>query len=83
VPSARVLDRIVDAEPGGANVQKIRIIGRLDIPTAGIGAAIILGAGADPAARDEDGLIPADLAEDNPAVRNHGIFWTLNEARFD
>jgi len=45
--------------------------------------AALLAAGADLATRDEDGLIPADLAGDNPAVRNHNIFWTLNEARFD
>jgi len=45
--------------------------------------AALLAAGADPKARDEDGRSPADLAEDNPAVRDHAIFWTLNQVRFD
>jgi len=35
------------------------------------------------ATRDEAGRIPADLEADNPAVRNHAIFWTLHQARFD
>jgi len=46
--------------------------------------AALLDAGADPKARGVGGLIlPADLAEVNDAMRNHAIFWTLNEARFD
>jgi len=45
--------------------------------------AALIRVGADLEARDKDGLIPADLAEKNPALRNHAIFWTLNEARFD
>jgi len=46
--------------------------------------AALLDAGADPATRDARGNTPADLAEDNnPAVRNHAVFWTLNKARFD
>jgi len=45
--------------------------------------AALLDAGADLEARAEDGSLPADLAEDNEAVRDHGIFWTLNQARFD
>ena len=45
--------------------------------------AALIDAGADLEARDKDGNTPADLAEDNPAVRDHAIFWTLNRARFD
>ncbi|MBC6407921.1 MAG: ankyrin repeat domain-containing protein [Rhodobacteraceae bacterium] len=45
--------------------------------------AALLDAGADPKARAKDGSLPADLAEDNAAVRDHSIFWTLNRARFD
>ena len=45
--------------------------------------AALVKAGADPKARDGDGRLPADLAEDNAAVRDHAVFWTLNEALFD
>ena len=45
--------------------------------------AALLAAGANPKTWDAGGRLPADLAEDNPAVRNYGIFWTLNEARFE
>ena len=45
--------------------------------------AALLDAGANPKARAKDGSLPADLAEDNAAVRDHDIFWTLNQARFD
>ena len=45
--------------------------------------ATLLDAGADPEAREEDGSLPADLAEDNDAVRDHTVFWRLNQARFD
>ena len=45
--------------------------------------AALLDAGADPKARDDDGSLPADLAADNAAVRDHAVFWTLNQARFD
>ena len=45
--------------------------------------AALLDAGADLEARDGNGRSPAELAEDNDAVRDHGIFWTLNQARFD
>jgi len=45
--------------------------------------AALIAAGADPKARAKDGSLPAVLAEDNEAVRDHDIFWTLNEARFD
>jgi len=42
----------------------------------------LLDAGADPGARAEGGKLPADLAEDNPNVRNHPVFWELNDARW-
>ena len=45
--------------------------------------AALLDARANPRARDGDGSLPAGLAEDNDAVRDHDIFWTLNEARLD
>jgi len=45
--------------------------------------AALIRAGANPKARDGFGRIPADLAEDNADVRDHDIFWTLNQARFD
>ena len=45
--------------------------------------AALLDAGADPKARDADGHSPADMAEHNPAVRDHAIFRRLNQARFD
>ncbi|MBC6439817.1 MAG: hypothetical protein GDA49_05275 [Rhodospirillales bacterium] len=43
----------------------------------------LIDAGADIRARNEFGKLPADLAEDNEAVRNHPVFWVLNDARFD
>ena len=45
--------------------------------------AALIHAGAGPTARAWDRETPADLAEDNAAVRNHAVFWTLNKARFD
>jgi len=42
----------------------------------------LLEAGADPGARAEGGKLPADLAEDNEDVRNHPVFWELNDARW-
>ncbi|MBC6441490.1 MAG: ankyrin repeat domain-containing protein [Rhodospirillales bacterium] len=43
----------------------------------------LIAAGADIRAQTEDGRLAVDLAEDNEAVRNHPVFWTLNEARYD
>jgi len=43
----------------------------------------LIDAGADIRAQTEDGRLAADLAESNEAVRNHDVFRTLNEARFD
>jgi len=44
---------------------------------------VLLDAGADPKVRNGDGMTPADLADDNPSLRNHDIFWTLNQARYE
>ncbi|MBC6439989.1 MAG: ankyrin repeat domain-containing protein [Rhodospirillales bacterium] len=43
----------------------------------------LIDARADIRAQTEDGRLAADLAEGNAAVRNHPVFWTLNDARFD
>ncbi|MBC6443141.1 MAG: hypothetical protein GDA53_08480 [Rhodobacteraceae bacterium] len=45
--------------------------------------AACIAAGAAIAARAKNGKLPADLAENNKAVRNDPVFWNLNEARFD
>ena len=39
--------------------------------------------GADPAARDEDGKISFDYAEDNEALKGTDAYWLLNDARFE
>jgi len=43
--------------------------------------AALVGAGADPKARDRDGRFPADMAEGNGKVKDHNIFRALEEAR--
>lgn len=41
-----------------------------------------IAAGADPAARDEDGKTPFDYMEDNEALRGTDVYRRLNEDRF-
>ena len=39
-------------------------------------------AGTDIRARAADGSLPADLAEENEAVRGDPVYWKLNEGRY-
>ena len=42
----------------------------------------LLNAGADPKARNEDGMTPWDCAKDNEALKGSDAYWRLNDARF-
>ena len=44
--------------------------------------AMLLKAGANPAARDGNGKIPWDYAKKNEALRDSDVYWRLNEGRF-
>ena len=50
----------------------------------GTGEAVtaLLEAGADPNARDNDGKLPFDYAEDNEQLKGTDAYWKLNDARF-
>ena len=43
---------------------------------------VLLEAGADPNARDSDGKLPFDYAEDNEQLKGTDAYWKLNDARF-
>ncbi|MBC6437486.1 MAG: ankyrin repeat domain-containing protein [Rhodobacteraceae bacterium] len=80
--------RVADCIAAGANVNARLLIGTTPLHYAaghGTPEAVraLIDAGADMAARTEDGQAPADLAEENEAVRNHPVFWELNDGRFD
>ena len=42
----------------------------------------LLDAGADPKARNADGMTPWDCAKDNEALKGSDAYWRLNDARF-
>uniref|UniRef100_UPI001566E57A ankyrin repeat domain-containing protein n=1 Tax=Candidatus Synechococcus spongiarum TaxID=431041 RepID=UPI001566E57A len=42
----------------------------------------LLDAGADPNARDEDGLTALDLIPDDSPLRGTDVYWQLNDGRF-
>ncbi len=44
--------------------------------------ALLLDAGADPAAKDKEGKTPRDYAKVNAAIKGTDPYWRLNEARF-
>lgn len=44
--------------------------------------ALLLGRGAAPSSRDAEGRFPADLAEDNDAIRGFDVYRRLNDGRF-
>ncbi|MCY4353840.1 MAG: hypothetical protein OXC09_03510 [Truepera sp.] len=43
----------------------------------------LLDAGADAAARDDDGITPWYYAQDNKALKGSDVRWRLNEGRFE
>ena len=44
---------------------------------------MLLDAGADATAVNEDGETPFDLAKDNEALVDTDAYWALNDARFE
>ena len=44
---------------------------------------VLLDAGADPAAKDEQGRFPWDYAKANPSIKGTDVYWHLNDARFE
>ena len=46
-------------------------------------AIALLDAGADPEGRDEIGMTPWDHIQENDALKGTGVYWRLNEARFE
>ena len=59
------------------------VYGRDWVPHAGFAIEALLEAGANPAARNADGKIPWDLAEENEALNGSDAYWRLNDARFN
>ena len=43
----------------------------------------LLDAGANPLASDDDGQTPWDVIQENEALRGSGVYWRMNEARFN
>ena len=43
---------------------------------------VLLNAGADAGVRDKHGRLPADRVAWDSAIRNHSVYWTLNDARY-